>query len=185
VISFLSRYSFSFICILIASLLSKVNSVLVVKLIASGNPYGMAKQKRARPGEGIPAHVKKAEGKALHALWARRKRRTQAAFAADCGYTQGYLGQFFAGLRPLTLDMAQKFAEELDVEIAQFSARLAEEQHAELIASKWPFHAFSREEYLLLTPGQRLAAEGAVLGVLRDSGHLPARKLRVIRSDPR
>jgi hypothetical protein len=60
----------------------------------------MAKRKRARPGEGIPAQTKETEGRALHALWKKRHRRTQAEFAAACGFTQGYLQQFFGGLRP-------------------------------------------------------------------------------------
>lgn len=158
----------------------KVNSALVENLIAVVNPYEMAQQKRARPGEGIPAHIKKAEGKALHALWIARKRRTQAEFAAECGFTQGYLQQFFGGLRPLTLELAYRFCEELDIDLSQFSTRLSEQQHKELSASKWPFQSFSRDEYLLLSPGQRIAVEGQVIGFLRDKGVLPTRKLRII-----
>lgn len=165
---------------LTASLLTKVNSVLVEKLIAVGNPYAMAQQKRARPGEGIPAHVKKAEGKALHALWKLRKRRTQAVFAADCGFTQGYMSQFFSGMRPLTLEIAYRFCEELDIDLSHFSPRLAAEQSKELTSAKWPFQNFTRNDYLLLSPGQRIVVEAQVIGFLRDMGVLPARKLRII-----
>jgi transcriptional regulator with XRE-family HTH domain len=140
----------------------------------------MAKRKRARPGEGIPAQTKETEGRALHALWKKRHRRTQAEFAAACGFTQGYLQQFFGGLRPLTLDLAERFAEELDVEIAEFSPRLAQEFHDQLAGTEWPFRNFTRAEYQTLTHGQRLAVESMVLGNLIDNGTVKDRKFRRI-----
>lgn len=141
----------------------------------------MATRKNARPGEGIPADLKKAEGKALHNLWKSRKRRTQAEFADELDFTQGYLQQFFLGLRPLTLDVAQRFCEELDIELHQFSPRLAKAFDAELAASQWPFHGFSRQDYLLLSQGQRIAVEGLVMGFLTDKGVIASRKLRLLK----
>jgi transcriptional regulator with XRE-family HTH domain len=127
-------------------------------------------KKRARPGEGIPKDVKKAEGKALHDLWKKRHKRTQAEFAADCGFTQGYMQQFFLGLRPLTLDMANQFAEELAVEIHDFSPRLAEELSKELETGVWPFMGFSRSDYTHLTKAQRQAVERLVGDFLVANG---------------
>lgn len=155
--------------------------MLVARLIAGSDASHMATRKNARPGEGIPADVKKAEGRALHNLWKLRKRRTQAAFAADLEVTQGYLPQFFSGHRPLTLDLAQRFCEELDIELHQFSPRLAKAFDAELAASQWPFHGFSRQDYLLLSPGQRVTVEGVVMGFLTDKGVISSRKLRLLK----
>jgi hypothetical protein len=173
-----SRYLLSFIAALIALLEAQVNSVLVDNLIALKHVPGMAKHKRARPGDGVPAEVKEAEGAALHALWKKRKRRTQAEFADSCGFSQGYLPQFFAGLRPLTLELAERFAEELAVDVGQFSPRLAEQFHADLAASEWPFRGFTRSDYMKMTPGQRVALEAMVVGHLMDLGIISARTLR-------
>lgn len=140
----------------------------------------MAKRKRARPGDGIPPEIKKAEGRALHALWKDRHRRTQAVFAADCGFTQGYLPQFFGGHRPLTLELAEKFAEELDIDIGRFSPRLAQQFLDQLAATEWPFRNFTRAEYQTLTHGQRLVIESTVLGNLIDNGTVKNRKFRHI-----
>jgi transcriptional regulator with XRE-family HTH domain len=121
-------------------------------------------------------------------LWKKRARRTQAAFAADCGFTQGYLPQFFAGLRPLTLNLANQFADELGVEIAEFSPRLAQAFHDELEATQWPFTGFTRAQYLSLTPGQRIAIEAAVVGHLIDNGTVNTRTLRpmaLVRKTPK
>lgn len=141
----------------------------------------MAQRKRARPGDGIPASTKAAEGKALHALWIKRKRRTQAEFAADCGFTQGYIQQFFGGLRPLTLDLAVRFAEELNIEISDFSPRLAAEFDQQMKSTEWPFVGFNREQYLTLTAGQRIDIEDRVKLYLAHSGALTQRKLRSVR----
>jgi transcriptional regulator with XRE-family HTH domain len=152
--------------------------VLVDNLIAPDHRSRMAKQPRARPGEGIPADVKQAEGRALHALWKKRKRRTQAEFAMERGFTQGYLPQFFAGLRPLTLELATAFAEELGVEVGDFSPRLAEDFHAALVDSEWPFRGFTRAEFATLSKGQRHAVEQLIVGYLIDSGAISSRALR-------
>lgn len=136
------------------------------------------RNKRARPGEGVPADVKVKEGQALHALWKQRKRRTQAEFAADLGFTQGYIPQFFSGIRPLTLELAIRFAAELDVDIVKFSPRLAEAFSKHLQETAWPFQSFSRAEYESLNPAQRAAVESLVGSFLAANGALPTRRIR-------
>lgn len=133
----------------------------------------MPKAKRNSSGEGVPRDVKQKEGRALHALWKTRKRRTQAEFADSMGYTQGYLPQFFAGLRPLTLEIAQAFAEELEVDISQFSTRLAEEFSNQLQETAWPFRTFSRDDFVELSSEQRRALE-AVVGAFLGNKPTPA-----------
>jgi len=134
--------------------------------------------KKARPGQGIPDSVKKTEGKALHDLWKRRKKRSQAEFAHSLGFTQGYLPQFFGGLRPLTVDLASRFADELGVDIGDFSPRLAQQFHAELTAAEWPFRGFTRAQYESLTQAQRAAVEGLVNGFLQEHAAPASRRLR-------
>lgn len=151
--------------------------MLVAGLIARGDVPAMA-TKKPRPGQGIPDPVKKAEGKALHELWKRRKKRSQAEFAAQLGFTQGYLPQFFGGLRPLTVDLASKFADELGVDIGDFSPRLAQQFHAELTAAEWPFRAFTRAQYESLTQSQKAAVEALVGGFLQELAAPASRRLR-------
>lgn len=154
--------------------------MLVESLIAFRQRHDMTRHKRARPGEGIPEDVKAREGKALHGLWRQRKKRTQAEFAADHGFTQGYLPQFFGGHRPLTLDLARKFAVELSIDISDFSPRLAAEELKDLESGVWPFHAFSREDFASLTKDQRGAIERLVSDFLAANGaksHPKVRKL--------
>jgi transcriptional regulator with XRE-family HTH domain len=151
--------------------------MLVAGLIARGHVPTMA-NKKARPGQGVPPSIKKMEGKALHDLWRRRKRRSQAEFAAQLGFTQGYLPQFFGGLRPLTVDLASKFADELGVDIGDFSPRLAQQFHAELTASEWPFRGFTRAQYQSLTQSQKSAVEALVNGFLQEQSAPASRRLR-------
>lgn len=151
--------------------------MLVAGLIASGHVPAMA-NKKPRPGQGVEPSVKKAEGKALHDLWKRRKKRSQAEFAAELGFTQGYLPQFFGGLRPLTVELASKFADELGVDIGDFSPRLAQQFHAELTAAGWPFRGFTREQYDSLTQAQRSAVEALVSGFLHEAAAPASRRLR-------
>lgn len=134
--------------------------------------------KKPRPGQGIPDSVKKAEGKALHDLWKRRKRRSQAEFAHSLGFTQGYMPQFFGGLRPLTVELASKFADELGVDIGDFSPRLAQQFHAELTADEWPFRGFTRAQYASLTQAQKAAVEALVSGFLQELAAPASRRLR-------
>lgn len=138
----------------------------------------MASRKRPRPGDGVPDPVKVEEGRALHSLWKIRKKRTQAVFADSLGYSSGYFPQFFSGMRPLTTELAVAFAAELEVDVVDFSPRLAKELDKALEASEWPFKSFTRTQYLSLTHGQRIAVEGLVVGFLTDSGVLSARRLR-------
>lgn len=141
----------------------------------------MATHKRAKPGQGVPSEVKRKEGAVLHELWKRRKIRTQAEFAAHCGFTQPYLNQFFKGLRPLTVDVAERFAAELNVDVSDFSPRLAHEAIQAHIASSWPFVRVSREQFKLLSRGQQFEIESRILRELIDSGLLVEHNLRRIK----
>jgi transcriptional regulator with XRE-family HTH domain len=154
--------------------------MLVENLIAKRHVPAMPKRHRARPGEGIPPEIKEEEGRLLHSIWRRRKKRTQAEFAEASGFTQGYVQQFFSGERPLTLEKAQLFAAELDVDIADFSPRLANELAKELESGVWPFQAFTRKDYTGLTKTQRATVENLVCEFLQANGaqaHPKVRKL--------
>lgn len=150
-------------------LMTEVNSVLVARLIAERHRPGMSsRKKRARPGEGVPPEVKQREGQALHLLWKKRATRTQQSFAEEHNATQGYLGFFFRGDRPLTADWAQWFAKELGVEVREFSPRLAAEIVRQQVQQEWPFKTISRDRFYSLSEGQRIALEGQILGEIVD-----------------
>lgn len=127
-----------------------------------------SRKKRARPGEGVPTETKRKEGQALHSLWKKRKNRSQQAFAEEHNATQGYLGFFFRGDRPLTADWAEWFARELGVEVREFSPRLASEIVRQKVQQEWPFKTISRDRYYTLSDGQRIAIEGRLLGEIVD-----------------
>jgi transcriptional regulator with XRE-family HTH domain len=137
----------------------------------------MAYGKHPKPGDGVPEETKREEGKRLHILWGRHKKRSQAAFLATLDLSGGYMPQFFQGLRPITLELAEAFAEELNVDIREFSPRLAAELDKLMEGSQWPFREFSRADFSGLTPEQRHAVEQLVLGFLRANGRVPARRL--------
>lgn len=141
----------------------------------------MAYKTRPKPGEGIPDTVKKQEGRALHRLWTARKRRSQAEFAAELDYSEGYFPQFFSGMRPLTPDLAVAFATELAVDVADFSPRLAKELEKTVEASEWPFKRITRGQYRLLTPAQREAVEAFVATFLPELEAVSSRQIRRIR----
>ena len=152
--------------------------MLVATSIAAVDRVSMSK-KRPRPGDGVPDAVKREEGQTLHRLWSARKSQklTQAAFAAQLGYSPGYFPQFFSGLRPLTLEIATAFAAELDVDIADFSPRLAKERDDVLRARGWPFKRVSQDEYQNLTKAQKDAVEAFVVAFLPEVAASSARKL--------
>jgi transcriptional regulator with XRE-family HTH domain len=128
------------------------------------------------PRDGVPKAVKKAEGEALHRLWKRLKKRTQAEFMASLGKSPGYFPQFFSGQRPITMELALAIAHELDVDIVEFSPRLAKESEKALEASEWPFKRFSRTEYHSLTKAQKEAVEAFVVAFLPENKPAVPRK---------
>jgi transcriptional regulator with XRE-family HTH domain len=152
--------------------------MLVAESIAAMERSPMAYGSHPKPGDGVPEHVKQEEGRRLHALWKRKAKRSQAAFLATLDLSGGYFPQFFKGLRPITLELAEAVAEELDVDIREFSPRLAGELEKLMEGSQWPFRAFTRAEYATLTPDQRHAVEALISGFLRANGATPGRRLR-------
>jgi transcriptional regulator with XRE-family HTH domain len=154
--------------------------MLVATSIATVDRVHMPKRKRQGPGDGIPPHVKKEEGLALWNLWERRKRRTQAEFMESIGYSSGYLPQFFGGKRPISIDLAVAIANELKVDIADFSPRLAKDMDKAVEASGWPFKRFTRHQYRDLTQAQKEAVEAFVVAYLSDVESSGSRKMRRI-----
>lgn len=152
--------------------------MLVATSIARVNRSGMSKGKRPKPGDGVPDHIKQEEGEALKKLWDSRAKRTQAVFLADLDLSSGYLPQFFSGTRPIHLDLGVALAAELNVDLADFSPRLAADREKRLQAAEWPFTGFTRADFKHLTPSQRTHVEQSVLEFLRANGHVPARRLR-------
>jgi transcriptional regulator with XRE-family HTH domain len=152
--------------------------MLVAGCIAAMESPLMAYGNHPKPGDGVPEAIKKEEGRCLHALWKRKAKRSQAAFLATLDLSGGYFPQFFKGLRPITLELAEAIAEELDVEIRDFSPRLAGDLEKLMEGSHWPFRAFTRTEYDSLSPEQKSAVEALVGGFLRANGPLSARRLR-------
>lgn len=152
--------------------------MLVATRIAAMDSRQMAYGNHPRPGDGVPEAVKAEEGRRLHALWKRKAKRSQAAFLATLDLSSGYFPQFFKGLRPITLELAEAVAEELDVDIREFSPRLAGELEKLMEGSHWPFRAFTRADYATLTPDQRHAVEALISGFLRANGATPGRRLR-------
>jgi transcriptional regulator with XRE-family HTH domain len=152
--------------------------MLVAQSLALSDRVQMAHGKHPKPGDGVPEGTKQEEGRMLHNLWKRKAKRSQAAFLATMDLSSGYLPQFFNGMRPITLDLAEAIAEELDVEIREFSPRLAGELDKLMEGSQWPFKGFTRADYAKLTPDQRVAVEQIVLGFLRANGLSPSRHIR-------
>jgi transcriptional regulator with XRE-family HTH domain len=109
--------------------------------------------------DGVSAEIKKQEGAALHRVWRRYKKRTQAEFMDSLGLSPNYLPQFFLGKRPITMQLAVALMEELDVDIIEFSPRLAREREKAVEASDWPFRRISRHDYQALTKAQKDAIE--------------------------
>lgn len=156
--------------------------MLVAPPIAPIDRVSMS-QKRPRPGEGVPDDVKRQEGKDLHRLWKMRKNQklTQAEFADRLGYSAGYFPQFFSGLRPLTVEIATAFADELDVDVAAFSPRLAQDMEKAVEATGWPFKRFSRLDYKDLSTRQKEAVEAFVVSLLPEDAAPAARKIRRVQ----
>ena len=152
--------------------------MLVAERIAAIDSPDMAYGSHPKPGDGVPDEVKREEGRRLHLLWKRKAKRSQAAFLATLDLSSGYFPQFFKGLRPITLELAEAIAEELDVEIREFSPRLAGELEKLMEGAQWPFRAFTRAEYITLTPDQRHAVEALISGFLRANGVPSAKRLR-------
>jgi transcriptional regulator with XRE-family HTH domain len=150
--------------------------MLVARSIALNDRAPMAYGKHPKPGDGVPEGTKQEEGRLLHNLWKRKKKRSQAAFLATMELSSGYLPQFFTGLRPITLEFAEAIAEELDVDIREFSPRLAGELDKLMEGSQWPFRGFTRADYAKLAPDQRHQIEQLVLTFLRANGQLPSRR---------
>jgi transcriptional regulator with XRE-family HTH domain len=159
----------------------KAIAMLVDSSIAAMDRWPMAYGNHPKPGDGVPEVVKQEEGRRLHALWKRHAKRSQAAFLSTLDLSGGYFPQFFKGMRPITLELAEAIAEELDVEIREFSPRLAGEIEKLMEGAQWPFRDFTRAEYISLTPEQRHAVEALISGFLRANGAFPTRRLRSVR----
>lgn len=144
--------------------------MLVADSIAAMDSVPMAYGSHPKPGDGVPESVKREEGRLLHNLWKRKAKRSQAAFLSTLDLSAGYFPQFFNGIRPITLKLAEAVAEELDVDIREFSPRLAGELEKLMEGSPWPFRAFTRAEYATLTPDQRHAVEALVSSFLQANG---------------
>jgi hypothetical protein len=155
--------------------------MLFASSIAFDDRSWMAYKTRPKPGEGIPDSVKKQEGRALHKLWTARKRRTQAEFAAELDYSEGYFPQFFSGMRPLTTDLAVAFAAELAVDVSDFSPRLAKELQQSQEAAEWPFQRITRAQYRTLNHAQREAVEAFVATFVPQLESVPSRQIRRVR----
>ena len=85
--------------------------MLVAQPLALVDRVQMAYGKHPKPGDGVPAGTKREEGRLLHNLWKRKAKRSQADFLATLELSGGYLPQFFRGLRPITLELAEAIAE--------------------------------------------------------------------------
>ena len=87
------------------------------------SPYyavGMTRERRALTAE------ERAEAAALHRLFSQRWEGTQVGFGDTYGIgTQGAVSQYLRGYVPLNLEAALKFAVGLEVDVADFSPRLA------------------------------------------------------------
>lgn len=138
----------------------------------------MAYGKHPKPGDGVPDGVKQEEGRLLHNLWKRKAKRSQAEFLGTLDLSGGYMPQFFRGLRPITLELAEAISEELDVDIREFSPRLAGELEKLMEGSQWPFRGFTRADYARLTPDQHHVVEQLVISLLRANGQTPTRRIR-------
>lgn len=149
----------------IAVLCAFVNSTLDAGRVASLHASRMA---RKQTRSDVPVSVKKAEGERLHKLWKAKATRSQAAFAEALDYSPGYLPQFFSGMRPLTVEWAVAFAQELRCDVDDFSPRLAVEIAEESKRVRWPFRQLRPADLEGLTPGQMIEAEAKVLAYLAD-----------------
>lgn len=82
----------------------------------------------AMPKKYEPAAWQKADAARLKTLFAARSPMTQEAFAMAYGFgTQGNVGHYLNGRRPLNLKAARAFADGLGVEVGDFSQHLARE----------------------------------------------------------
>lgn len=112
---------------------------------------------------------RKQEPRELKRLWDAHHKMSQAEFAATYGLgTQGNISHYFAGRRPLTLDVARAVADHLGCRIEDFSPRLAKELKRQSSLMEWPFPRIDPARWWRLTPGQKLRIEGMVEGEIVD-----------------
>jgi hypothetical protein len=158
---------------ILGNLVGKVNSYLVADRTTPNQRAGMEAVDSQEIDDGVPAEVKKREGKALASLWKARRKRSQAAFANDYGFTQGNFSHYIGGRQPIPLHIGLAIAEELGAKLADFSPRLARELEAEKAreARLWPFTSLRPDALSGLTRGQLLAVESAMLRQLEEFAH--------------
>jgi hypothetical protein len=113
--------------------------------------------------DGLPIELKKREGEALKRIWDIRRPMSQAAFAVEVlGLSAGILPQFFSGMRPLRIEIAEKFAAALGCSVADFSARLAQEASQSRSLVRWPFESVTLSDVAALAPHELILAEAAL-----------------------
>ncbi len=123
----------------------------------------------------VSAHTRKVEAAVLKRIWLlKHGAMSQAQFAGDYGLgTQGNVGHYLNGRRPLNLETAEKFAKALGCQVGDFSPRLAAELARRDARGGWPFPRITRERWEALSGGQKEALEGIVLGQIMDWEHPP------------
>jgi hypothetical protein len=139
--------------------------VLVAGDSGPGNDKDVNKS-RPKPGEGIPQAIKDEEGRLLGNLWKRLAKRSQGEFAAKVlNSTQGNFSHYVGGRRPITLEVAEAIAAELQCQIREFSPRLAAEKEAIEAAKRkmWPFRTLEPDAFSGVSLGKLLSIEGLIL----------------------
>jgi hypothetical protein len=155
---------------ILGDLVPKVNSYLVADRCHRNHVAGMGNVMREESDDSVPLETKQREGQALAALWKSRRKRSQAAFASEHGFTQGNFSHYIGGRQPIPLHIGIAIAEELGITLADFSPRLAAEMEAERAreARIWPFKSLRPENFRGLTRGQLMAVESAMLRTLEE-----------------
>lgn len=161
---------------ILGDLVQKVNSDLVAGRPPPVHVQGMNTARRETANDGVPADVKKQEGEALARLWKLKRKRSQAEFASECGFSQSNFSHYIGGRQPIPLDIGIAIAEELGVKLADFSPRLAAELEAERAreARIWPFKHLRPDILHGLTRGQLMAVESAMLRQIEEFQAAPA-----------
>lgn len=164
-IGFAARRLFALHLVRLAKLVPEWKPSLVADDSGQGNDRDVNKS-RPKPGEGISTEVKQEEGRLLGNLWKRLAKRSQGEFAAKVlGSTQGNFSHYVGGRRPITLEVAEAIAAELQCQIREFSPRLAAEKEAIEAAKRkmWPFRTLEPDAFSGVSLGKLLSIEGLIL----------------------
>lgn len=127
------------------------------------------------PDRFVDGGIKEREGRSVKAYWEIAKKRdarlTQAALAAELGVNASYITQLFNGSRPLSLQIARKFAEQLKCKLRDFSPRLADQEESGKRQVRWPFPTVEYKAIERLAPGELERLSGTIRAWLVDRGH--------------